>query len=74
MKTLITAWHESAQCVWCEKDKETVSVEFGDGFLTNSKICWRCLQKAIRVRARNRTKPNNVRAAKTPTESSREDS
>ena len=72
MKTLITAWHDNAECVWCEKEKETVSVEFGDGFLTNSKICWRCLQKAIRVRARNRTKPNNDRVAKPTTETRRE--
>lgn len=74
MKTLITAWHETAQCVWCEKEKEAVSVEFGDGFLSNSQICWRCLQKAIRVRARNRTKPNNARIAKTTTEAGRESS
>lgn len=72
MKTLISAWHEAAECVWCEKEKETVSVEFGDGFLTNSQICWRCLQKAIRVRARNGSKPNNVRLPKVANQASRE--
>lgn len=51
MKALISQWNAVETCVWCEKDKECVTVEFGDGFLRNSALCWRCLQKAVRVRA-----------------------
>ena len=51
MKALITRWFASATCVWCEREKECVTAEFGDGFLAKSQICWGCLQKAIKVRS-----------------------
>lgn len=51
MKTLISRWFAAAKCVWCEREKECVTAEFGDGFLAKSQICWRCLQKAIKVRS-----------------------
>lgn len=51
MKALISERHTSATCVWCEKEKECVTVEFSDGFLSKSEICWRCLQKTVKVRS-----------------------
>lgn len=51
MKALISERHANASCIWCEKDTECVTVEFSDGFLTKNAICWRCLQKAVKVRS-----------------------
>jgi len=51
MKALISRWFAAATCVWCEREKECVTAEFADGFLAKSQICWRCLQKAIKVRS-----------------------
>lgn len=51
LKALISLWHAAGICVWCEKEKECVTAEFGDGFLAKNQICWRCLQKAVKVRS-----------------------
>ena len=52
MNVSLTAWHEQQRCTWCEKEKESVSASFDDGFLKNAPICWGCLQKAVKVRSR----------------------
>lgn len=49
MKALITGYHESTNCTWCEKTTEGVTVEFDGGFLHKAALCFRCLQQAIRV-------------------------
>ncbi|HQZ64533.1 MAG TPA: hypothetical protein PLY87_05635 [Planctomycetaceae bacterium] len=51
MKALISAWNSAGLCIWCEKDKEGVTVEFSDGFLGKGQLCWSCLQKAVKVRS-----------------------
>jgi len=55
MDVHLTAWHEQHACTWCESVKEAVTVDFGDGFIRNSPLCWKCLQKAVRVRQRQDT-------------------
>lgn len=71
MRVTLSAWHEREPCTWCEREKETVTVEFEDGFLASVPLCWRCLQKAVKVR--NRTKADRgdsaARPAKPPTPS-----
>ena len=52
MRVTLTAWHENDSCTWCERTKECVTVDFADGFLTSAPLCWRCLQKSVRVRNR----------------------
>ena len=64
MQATLTAHHESATCSWCEKTKECVTVEFTDGFLRRGELCWPCLHKAIKVRARQ--EPHDPRLAAKP--------
>ena len=64
MEIRITAWHESATCTWCEKQKEAINTDFADGFLHDAILCWRCLEKAVKVRSRQ---PNTPTAAKSKT-------
>ncbi len=52
MDVKLTSWHETINCTWCEKDREAVTVDFADGFLRHTPLCWSCLQKAIKVRNR----------------------
>jgi hypothetical protein len=52
MQVTITAYHDTATCTWCERGKCCVTVSFSDGFLQSAPLCWRCLQKAVRVRNR----------------------
>ena len=52
MNVKVSAYHESAECVWCEKATEGVTVDFDDNFLRNATICWKCFQKSVRVRSR----------------------
>ena len=52
MKVTLTAWHESATCGWCEKDKPCVATSFDDGFLQNVELCFACLQQTLKVRSR----------------------
>ncbi len=58
MNLKLTDWHDSTQCTWCEKkDRECVTADFGDGFLQKAALCWSCLTKAVRVRARQSPSP-----------------
>jgi len=60
MSVTISGLTPEADCVWCEKTRETVQVTFEDGFLRDTAMCWSCLQKAVRVRSRQEkptTKP-----------------
>lgn len=52
MEAKLTSWHESATCAWCERERECVTVDFGDGFISHSELCWACLQKAVKVRSK----------------------
>ncbi len=52
MQVVISAFHQSQSCTWCEKQTEAVTVEFYGGFLQNCALCWKCLQQAIRVHHR----------------------
>ena len=54
MNVVLAAWHEQENCTWCERTKECVTVDFGDGFIRNAALCWKCLQKAVKVRNRQR--------------------
>ncbi len=55
MHVVIILWHESATCCWCEKSRECVTLTFSDGFLTQSLLCWKCLQIAFKVRSRQQS-------------------
>lgn len=57
MNVSLTAWHDSSTCTWCEKEKECVTANFGDGFIRESDLCWTCLKKAMKVRARQAQQP-----------------
>jgi hypothetical protein len=46
----ISAHHDTANCSWCRKERECVTVTI-TGFLAEAPVCFRCLQQAIRVRA-----------------------
>jgi hypothetical protein len=52
MKVLLTAWHDSATCRWCEKTRPCVTTTFADGFLQEAPLCWKCLETSVRVRQR----------------------
>ena len=54
MHVTLSDYHESIACAWCEKDKEGVTVCFDDGFLKDLPVCWSCLQKAVKVRSRQK--------------------
>ncbi len=56
MDVKLTALKESDACTWCERTKECVTADFGDGFIRNAPLCWKCLQKAVRVRNRQDSK------------------
>ena len=58
MKVVLSGRHQSAQCVWCEKDRECVQATFSDGFVKDATICWRCLQQAFKVRSRQNAEPS----------------
>lgn len=49
MQATISAFYESDTCTWCEKQSEGVTVEFDNGFLQKGRLCFKCLQQAIRV-------------------------
>jgi len=57
MDVKLTAWQESEICAWCERTKECVTADFGDGFIRNAPMCWKCLQKAVKVRTRQESQP-----------------
>ena len=64
MKALITEYHESAKCSWCEKTAEAVTVQFDSGFLTKGELCWKCLQQATRVHHKQQGASQPQRPAK----------
>lgn len=49
MQITLTGWSEKDTCIWCEKEKECVTAEFGDSFTGDGQFCWRCFQKAVKV-------------------------
>lgn len=57
MNVVLSVWKEEATCAWCEKARECVTTEFDDGFIKEAPLCWSCLQKAVKVRARQEGKP-----------------
>ncbi len=55
MKVVLSQHHENANCCWCEKDRECVTLTFSDGFIQDESMCWKCLQTAFKVRSRQKT-------------------
>lgn len=51
MSVSLSEWHQKQSCVWCTKEKECVTVDFEDGFLQQTTVCWGCLQTMVRVRS-----------------------
>jgi hypothetical protein len=49
MNVVISAYHETVACTWCNKSAEGVSVQFAGGFLHKSDLCFKCLQQSVRV-------------------------
>ena len=49
MHAVISGYHESKPCTWCNRQAEGVTVEFDGGFLQKGPLCWKCLQQATRV-------------------------
>ena len=49
MRILISAYHDSATCTWCNRTVEGVTAQFDGSFLQKGPLCWRCLQQATRV-------------------------
>jgi hypothetical protein len=68
MQVILSAYHDSATCTWCERTKPCVTVSFSDGFLQSAPLCWRCLQKAVKVR--NRQHGSDAAAGADPTATS----
>ena len=65
MKALLKNWHASETCLWCQKERECVTVDFGDGFISNGTLCWGCLQKTVRVKSQT-TMQSKQQQPKTP--------
>ena len=59
MKAVISDFTDSETCTWCEKATEAVIVQFDGGFLQEAPLCWKCLQKAVRVRHKQETQHGN---------------
>ena len=59
MKAVISDYAEAAMCTWCEKETEAVIVAFDGGFLHQAPLCWKCLQKAVRVRHKQEAQNGN---------------
>lgn len=57
MNVQITAHHESSTCLWCDKSRECVTADFGDGFIAKGTLCWACLQNAVKVQQRQTPAP-----------------
>lgn len=56
MHVTLTLWHSDAICVWCERSTECAAVNFQDGFVKDSPLCWKCLAKAVKVRSQQEAK------------------
>ncbi len=63
VKILITQFSESDRCQWCSRTTEGVTAHFEAGFLARGHLCWKCLQRATRVHATQKTESpaENVR-------------
>ena len=60
MLVTLTQWHPDATCVWCERTAECTTVNFKDGFVQDSPLCWKCLAKAVKVRSQQESKPTSM--------------
>ena len=71
MDVKLIAVNENETCTWCERTKECVTADFNDGFIKSAPLCWKCLQKAVKVRNRQETKtrsgPGRDSSTATPT-------
>ena len=50
---------DTGACCYCEREKPVVLVTFLSGFVTESSMCWNCLQKSIRMQSRQNSAPQN---------------
>lgn len=72
MKVVLTNPETDATCVWCEKPRECLTATFNDRFLVDAQLCLKCLQQAIKLRAKqtSNAEPNATksvaRQAETP--------
>lgn len=64
MTVTLSNWQESTSCTWCEKTCECVTADFGDGFITTSPLCWKCLQQAVRVHHKQTVTGGNAKPAR----------
>lgn len=60
MQIEISDWTETGTCLWCSKEKESVTVTFDEGFLSAATLCWHCLQNAVRVCRRRESEVDDV--------------
>ena len=52
MKALLSRVGTRAKPVCgARREREGVTVDFGDGFITKGTLCWGCLQKTVRVKS-----------------------
>jgi hypothetical protein len=63
MNVTLTELHESETCTWCERTKQCVTSDFGDGFIRKAPLCWRCLQKAVKVRNRQQASSGSAKSS-----------
>jgi len=66
MNVSMTDYHESETCTWCEKQGEAVTVTFQSGFLQNAPVCWKCLQKAVRVHHKQQAQAKPTKGGSAP--------
>lgn len=64
MKVVLTNPQTDATCAWCEKPRECLTATFGDRFLVDAQLCLKCLQQAIKLRAKQ-TSTGEQNATKT---------
>lgn len=63
MNVQLTAWFENETCTWCEKPTEVVTATFDSGFLKNAPVCWKCLQKAVRVHHKQQAQQSTAKGS-----------
>ena len=51
-RIVISQWHDSSDCNWCDRTKECVTAEHEDGFLSKGPMCWACLRNSVQARSR----------------------
>jgi hypothetical protein len=67
MNVVISDYHETDTCTWCEKQEEAVTVTFDSGFLKHAPVCWKCLQKAVRVHHKQQSQTKVAKGGSPPT-------